>query len=98
MTRDRASQVWNSATQCIVGVIGVAALTFVCFRLQVEMATAGFAYVMLIAVLSLIGSFVGSIVLSVGAALCLVYFFARPTFDFTVDLPQDLLALAAFLT
>jgi PAS domain S-box-containing protein len=98
MTRDRASQVWNSATQCIVGVIGVAALTFVCFRLQVEMATAGFAYVILIAVLSLIGSFVGSIVLSVGAAGCLVYFFARPTFDFTVDVPQDLLALAAFLT
>jgi PAS domain S-box-containing protein len=98
MTRDRASQVWNSATQCIVGVIGVAALTFVCSRLRVEFATAGFAYLILIALLSLIGSFVGSVVLSIAAALCLVYFFTGPTFTFTVDVPQDLLALAAFLT
>jgi PAS domain S-box-containing protein len=98
MTRDGASQVWTSATQCIVGVIGVAALTFVCLRLQVEFAAAGFAYLILIAALSLIGSFVGSVVVSAAAALCLVYFFTRPAFSFSVDVPQDLLALAAFLT
>jgi PAS domain S-box-containing protein len=98
MMRTMPSQFRASTAQCVLGGIGVAALTFVCFRLQVEGATAGFAYLILIALLSLIGTFLGSIILSVTAAVCLVYFFAPPTFNLTVELPQDALALAAFLT
>src|SRR5262249_34507572 len=98
MTRERPPQFWVSATQCFFGSIGVAALTFVCFWLQVNVATAGFAFLILVALLSLKGTFIGSVALSIAAAACLAYFFAPPTFSFLVDVPQDVLALAAFLT
>jgi PAS domain S-box-containing protein len=98
MRRDGSSQFWTSATQCFLGGIAVAVLTFVCFRLGVNVATAGFAYLILTALFSLIGSFIVSVILSVAAVVCLNYFFAPPAFSFRVDLAQDLLALAAFLT
>jgi PAS domain S-box-containing protein len=98
MKRDRPSQFWDSATQCFFGSIGVAVLAFVCFWLQVNLATASFAFLILIALFSLIGSFVGSVILSIAAAACLTYFFALPTLSLRTDVPQDVLALAAFLT
>src|SRR5262249_13240963 len=98
MTRERPPQFRVSATQCFFGSIGVAALTFVCFWLQVSVATAGFAFLILIALVSLKGTFIGSVVLSIAAAACLAYFFAPPAFSFLVEVPQDVLALAAFLT
>jgi K+-sensing histidine kinase KdpD len=52
----------------------------------------------LIALLALIGGFIGSVVLSIVAVGCLNYFFTLPLFSFRVDYPQDVLALTAFLT
>ena len=76
----------------------MAVVTFVCFRLELNVDTAGFAYLILIALLSLIGSFIGSIILSVVAAACLTYFFAPPLLTLRVEDPRDIVALAAFLT
>ena len=98
MTREKPSQFWDLATQCFLGCIGLAALTFACLQLEGNVATAGFAYLILIALLSLIGNFIGSFVLSITAAMCLAYFFAPPVHSFMVEVPQDLLALVAFLT
>jgi PAS domain S-box-containing protein len=72
--------------------------TFVCFRFGVELPTVGFAYVILIALFSLLGSLGASILLSIVGAACLNYFFTQPLFSFRIDLPQDALAVAAFTT
>jgi PAS domain S-box-containing protein len=98
MSRESTSQFWPTATQCFFGGIGVAVVTFVCFRLELNVDTAGFAYLILIALLSLIGSFIGSVILSVAAAACLTYFFAPPLLTLRVEDPRDIVALAAFLT
>jgi PAS domain S-box-containing protein len=98
MSRESTSQFWPTATQCFFGGIGVAVVTFVCFRLELNVDTAGFAYLILIALLSLIGSFIGSVILSVAAAACLTYFFAPPLLTLRVEDPRDIVALAAFFT
>lgn len=42
------------------------------------------------------GSFVGSVVLSIIAVGCLNYLFAKPLFSFRVDYPNDIFAIAGF--
>src|SRR5947209_7956514 len=87
---------WAWAAQFALGGVGLIVTTLICFRLG--LATASFAYVILIVLLSLLGSFGASIVLAIAAAACLNYFFAPPLFDFRIDYPEDLLAIAAFGT
>ena len=97
-TRDARSPYWRPAVQGVAGIIGVAALTYMGFRLDFSVATAGFSYLVLIALLSLAGSFTGSILLAVIGVGCLSYFFAEPLLSFKLANPQDVVALAAFLT
>ena len=59
---------------------------------------AGFVYLIVIALVSVIGSLIGSIVLSVAGVGLLNYFFTEPLFSFSVEYPQDILTLTAFLT
>jgi PAS domain S-box-containing protein len=98
MRRDSTSQFQHSATQCFLGGIGVAAVTFFGHWLELGIATVGFAYLILVALLSLIGSFIGSVVLAIVAAAALVYFFASPLLSLWVEDPKDVMAVAAFLT
>jgi hypothetical protein len=58
MKRDWTSQFRNSAAHCFFGSIGLVLLTFICFRLKLDLATTGFAYLTLIAVLPLNGNFI----------------------------------------
>ena len=80
-----------------MGIAGLALITFVCFRLGFGLARTGFAYLILIALVSLLGSFSASVVLSIVAAACLNYFFAPPLFDLRIDVPDDIERIAAFL-
>jgi PAS domain S-box-containing protein len=98
MRRDSTSQFQYSATQCFFGGIGVAGVTFCGYSLELGIAAAGFAYLILVAQLSLMGSFIGSVVLSIVAAAALVYFFAPPLHNIWVEDPQDVAAVVAFLT
>jgi hypothetical protein len=50
-------KIWRSAAMCLFGAIGLAAVTLVCFRLQLNLATAALLYLMVIVLLSLKGSF-----------------------------------------
>jgi PAS domain S-box-containing protein len=94
-----ASSQWrNSAAQFVLGAGGAAALTYLGFRLAFDPAVVGFSYLVLIALLSLMGSFAASIVLSVIAVGCLDYFFTEPRFSFQVADPQGVVALAAIMT
>jgi K+-sensing histidine kinase KdpD len=82
MTSARTSRFWRLAAQYFFGGIGLALLTFVCFRLELGLATTGFVYLILITLLSLMGSFIESAILSLIAVACLIYFFAPPIFSF----------------
>ncbi|MBV8670425.1 MAG: PAS domain-containing protein, partial [Candidatus Eremiobacteraeota bacterium] len=64
----------------------LALLIFVCFHLGFGVPRTGFACVILLALLSLRGSFAGSIVQSIFAAACLDYVFAPPH-DLRFDTP-----------
>ena len=86
------------AAQFLVGIAGLALITFVCFWLGFGLARTGFAYVILIALVSLFGSFSASVVLSIVAAACLNYFFAPPLFELRIDLPEDIERIGIFLT
>jgi PAS domain S-box-containing protein len=86
------------ATQFLLGIAGLALITFVCFQVGFGLARTGFAYVILVALVSLLGSFSTSVVLSLVAAVCLNYFFAPPLFELRVDSADDIVRIAAFLT
>jgi len=86
-----------AATQLLLGIAGLALVTFVCFRLGLGVARTGFIFVIFVALVSLLGSLSASVVLSIVAAACLNYFFTEPLFDFRIDLPEDIERIAAFL-
>ena len=98
MKRDWTSQFRHLAAHLFFGGIGLLLLTFVCFRLGLSIARTGFAYLILISLLSMMSSYVGSVILSIAAVGCLNYFFAAPLFSFWVSYPGDIFAIAAFLT
>jgi PAS domain S-box-containing protein len=82
----------------VLGAVGLAAVTAVCFQLGFNLAAAALTYVLLLAIVSLLGSYGASVVLAIAAAACLNYFFAPPLFQLRVDYREDALAVAAFVT
>src|SRR6202046_2618272 len=88
----------RSAPQSFLAIITLAGLTFVCFRLQLNISTVGFLYLIVIVLLSLAGDYVASVVTSVVAAMCSTYFFAPPLFSIRVSDPLNIVAIIAFLT
>jgi K+-sensing histidine kinase KdpD len=87
----------NSAAQCLYGIIALTLVTFVCFRLKVDLATTAFIYLAVIVLLSLIGSYFASVFLILVAVAGLAYFFAPPVFSFAIDLPEDISLVIVFL-
>ena len=98
ITHKRLLRLQGFGTQLMLGTAGLALITVVCFQLGVGLARTGFAYVILIALTSLVGSLGASVVLSIIAAGCLNYFFAPPLFEFRIDAADDIMRIAAFLT
>src|SRR5690242_6454669 len=86
------------AAQFLLGIAGLALITFVCFWIEFGPARTGFAYLILIALVSLLGSFSVSVLLSIVGIACLNYFFAQPLFEFRIDDPDDIMRIAAFFT
>ena len=97
MIRNQTTKVWRSAAQCLLGIIALALVTLVFFRLGIDLATTAFAYLIVIVPLSLMGSFLVSAFLSIMAVALLNYFFAAPIFNFQVELPQDVVLVTAFV-
>jgi PAS domain-containing protein len=95
-----ASRHLRSAVVSVIGGIGPALLTLICFNAKTGLATTALIYLLFLAVLSLMGSITAPILVSFAAVGCLDYFFAKPLFSFHVDYQQNalFLALAAFLT
>jgi PAS domain S-box-containing protein len=84
------------AAQFLLGIAGVAAITYVCFWVGFGVGRTAFVYLILIALVSLLGTFSISVVLSIIAVACLNYFFVPPLFEFRVDDPDDIVRLVAF--
>ncbi|MFZ0260475.1 MAG: DUF4118 domain-containing protein, partial [Pseudolabrys sp.] len=98
ITEKRRLRLQAFAAQFLLGIAGLALITFVCFRIGFGPTRTSFAYLVLIALVSLLGSFSASVVLSIVAVACLNYFFVPPLFDFRVDDPDDIVRLAVFFT
>ena len=94
----RTARVPAGAAQFLLGISGLALLSFVCFQIGFGVARTGSTFVILIAVVSLLGSFSVSVVLSIVAVACLNYFFVPPLFELHLDDPQDITRMAVFLT
>jgi PAS domain S-box-containing protein len=81
----------------VLGAAALALATWACFRLGLSSATTACVYLVIIVLLSLMDSFVWSVVFSVIAVGCLDFFFIKPIFAFEVTNAQDLTTLSAFL-
>ena len=57
MQRLWKSQFWRSAAVCLGGGMGLLLVSAGCFRLQTTFATAGFALLIVITLISLLGNF-----------------------------------------
>jgi signal transduction histidine kinase len=98
MTTTAIHKVWRSAVPGMLGVIGLTLLTFICFRLQVGLATTSLLYLMAVVLMSLKGSFITSTVVSMLAAGCMDYFFTAPLFTLGMNDLQSYVAVIVFLT
>jgi PAS domain S-box-containing protein len=85
------------AAQFFLGSIALALATLAFFRLHIDLASTAFAYLVMIVLFSLMGSFTASALLSIVAVAGLAYFFAPPMFNFWIDDPQHLVVVVAFL-
>jgi len=97
MEPNRNRRFWRSAVQCLVGSIGVALVTFVCFRLHVRAGIAALLYLIVVVLLSSSDAFVPSVIVSIIAVSCLDFFFIPPIFSLRLSNPLDFIALIAFL-
>jgi PAS domain S-box-containing protein len=97
MTRDRTKNFWNAAAQFFLGSIALALVTWAFFKLGVDLAPTAFAYLIVILLCSLIGSFIASALLAIISIAGLAYFFAPPIFSLRIDDPQHITVVVAFL-
>ena len=86
---------WRSTAESLIASLALILLTVAFYRLHFNLVTAALLYVIVVVLLSRVGSFVSSIVTSTVASLCLAYI-APPAFSFRVDDPLDYVAIAAF--
>jgi PAS domain S-box-containing protein len=87
----------NFATECLAGSVAIALITFVCFRFRPDPLIPACLYLISLILLSLRGSFVSSVVVSIIAVGCLDYYFIPPIFSITVSNPGTMLTLITFL-
>ena len=70
ITHKRRPRLRTVASQFLLGIAGLSLTTFVCFQLGFGLSRTGLAYVIVLVLVSLLGSFSASLVLSLIAAAC----------------------------
>jgi K+-sensing histidine kinase KdpD len=83
--------------QTLLGGVALAVLTMVCFQSGFNVATTMCLYLILIVLLSVWGSFVASMVVSLIAVGFLIYYFAPPLFSFRINDPFEGTIAVTFL-
>jgi two-component system, OmpR family, sensor histidine kinase KdpD len=90
--------VWSSLVRTVPGCLLIGLITFVGYRLRLNLSVTGFVYLMIVVLQSLVGNFASSAAVSVVAVLCLDFFFVPPVLSFEVTNPLDIFALLSFLS
>jgi PAS domain S-box-containing protein len=85
------------ATLWVGGCIALGAITAACLRLDQELSTAGLCILLVVVLLSLLDSFISSVIFSVVGVALLSFFFTEPINSFHVNKPRDLFSLVTFL-
>jgi PAS domain S-box-containing protein len=98
ITHKRTTRVHSVAVQLLLGIAGLALITFLCFYVGFGVARTSFAFLILIVLISLVCTFSVSVILSIVAIAFLNYFFVPPLFEFRLDDPDDIVRLAVFFT
>lgn len=81
----------------LIGAVTISVTTWICFRINLASSTTSLAFLIVIAILSLSGSAISSLLFSFVAFTSLDYFFYEPRFTFEVRRSEDVFALFAFL-
>ena len=97
MNETEPSQFRRVAGQVVLGSLGVALITGVCYPAHLNVGIPGFLYLLVVVLLSLTGGFASSAVVSVIAIACLNYFFVPPVLSFEIMEPVDGAAMLTFL-
>ena len=97
MKRNWTYRFWRSAAQCLLASIVVALLTFVCFRLRLNLTITCLLYLTVVVLLSVTDAFIASVFVSIIALPCLDYFFTKPLFSLRMEDPLNIVALVVFL-
>jgi two-component system sensor histidine kinase KdpD len=92
----REAKVRHTAVQVGRGILGVAAVTAVCYSLHLDFAIAGFLYLLTVVLQSPTAGFAASAIVSLGAVLCLDYFFTPPILRLEIGSPIDGVALLTY--
>lgn len=87
----------TQAALSVLGSVGLSLLSFGCFLLGLNFTTSAFALLIVIVLLSRLGTFLTSAICSVVAVGWLVFLFVDPVNSFAASNLQDIVALAAFL-
>ena len=95
--RNQPTKFGRFAAQFLFGGIALALVTLISVRLHVHFAATAFAYLVVMLLFSLMGSFIASVALSVLSVAALVHFFVPPTFNLRIEDPQNLTVVIAFL-
>jgi len=82
----------------VLATLGIAAITgiLILFRQQINSTTVGFAFLLAILFVAILGGSKPALVASVLGMLCLNFFFLPPFHTFTIADPQNWVALTAF--
>src|SRR5438874_1603440 len=92
------SPVRQRAVRLVLSLAGVIVITLAARTLvPVNATTAGFGYLLLILVLASVWGFIEALVASLAATLAFNYFFLPPLGTFTIEDPQNWMALFSFL-
>ncbi len=95
--RARAVHSRHLAVLWLFGSVALVVVTWACFALGLSAGSVGFAYLIVIVLLSLFDSFISSTIFSLIAIACLDFFFFPPIFTFTIDSSADILTGIAFV-
>jgi PAS domain S-box-containing protein len=94
--RNQPTKFGRFTAQLLFGGIALALVTLASLYFPVHFAATAFAYLIVMLLFSLMGSFIASAVLSVLCVAALAYFFAAPAFSPRIDDPQNLAVVVAF--
>ncbi|WP_439396829.1 PAS domain S-box protein [Bradyrhizobium sp. PMVTL-01] len=90
------SRIKLSAPQLTLGSITLAAVTLTCLYFHAHFAATAFAYLLVVLLFSLKGSFIASSALCIVSIAALAYYFAPPAFSLRIDDPRDVSVVVAF--